>query len=64
VRFLWAKGLTAKDIYKEMFPVYGGKCLWHKAVPSWVRKFSEGCLKVTDDDKSGHPVEIATESTM
>jgi hypothetical protein len=27
VRFLWAKGLNAKDIHKEMFPVYGGKCL-------------------------------------
>jgi hypothetical protein len=26
VRFLWAKGLNAKDIHKEMFPVYGGKC--------------------------------------
>jgi hypothetical protein len=25
-RFLWAKGLNAKDIHKEMFPVYGGKC--------------------------------------
>jgi hypothetical protein len=23
VRFLWAKGLNAKDIHKEMFPVYG-----------------------------------------
>jgi hypothetical protein len=21
--FLWAKGLNAKDIHKEMFPVYG-----------------------------------------
>jgi hypothetical protein len=27
VRFLWAKGLNAKDIYLEMFPVYCGKCL-------------------------------------
>jgi hypothetical protein len=27
VRFPRAKGLYAKDIYKEMFPVYGGKCL-------------------------------------
>jgi hypothetical protein len=27
VLFLWAKGLDAKDIHKEMFPVYGGKCL-------------------------------------
>jgi hypothetical protein len=24
VRFLWAKGLKAKDIHKEVFPVYGG----------------------------------------
>jgi hypothetical protein len=27
VRFLWAKGLNAKDIHEEMFPIYGGKCL-------------------------------------
>jgi hypothetical protein len=27
VRFLWAKGLGAKDINIETFPVYGGKCL-------------------------------------
>jgi hypothetical protein len=25
VRFLWAKGLSATNIYKEMFPHYGGK---------------------------------------
>jgi hypothetical protein len=36
VRFLWAKGLIARDIHKEMFPVYGGKCLSRKAVRSWV----------------------------
>jgi hypothetical protein len=37
VRFLWAKGLNAKDIKKEMFPVYGAKCLSRKAV----NKFSQ-----------------------
>jgi hypothetical protein len=31
-RFLWEKGLDAKDIHKEIFPVYGGKCLLCKAV--------------------------------
>jgi hypothetical protein len=31
-RFLWAKGFNAKDIHKEVFPVYCGKCLSHKAV--------------------------------
>jgi hypothetical protein len=28
---LWAKRLSAKDVHKEMFPVYGGKCLSCKA---------------------------------
>jgi hypothetical protein len=39
VRFLWAKGLNAKDIHKEIFPVYGGKCLSRKVVPSWWQTF-------------------------
>jgi hypothetical protein len=25
----------AKDVYKEMFPVYGGQYLPHKAVHNW-----------------------------
>jgi hypothetical protein len=53
VRFLWAKGLNAKDIHNEMFPVYGGKCLLRKAVHNWVEKFPQGCLKVTDDARCG-----------
>jgi hypothetical protein len=36
VYFLWVKGLDAKDIHKEMFAVYGGKCLLCKAVHNWV----------------------------
>jgi hypothetical protein len=34
--FLWGKGLGAKDIHKEIFPVYVGKCLSRKAVHSCV----------------------------
>jgi hypothetical protein len=41
VRFcLWAKGLNAKDIHKEMFLVYGGKCLSRKAIHNWVANVS------------------------
>jgi transposase len=61
---LWAKRLNAKDIHKEMFPVYGGKCFSHKAVHNWVKKFSQGHSKVTDDSQPSRPVEIATEATM
>jgi hypothetical protein len=28
----WVKGVNEKDIHKEMFPVYGGKCFPRKAV--------------------------------
>jgi transposase-like protein len=38
VRFLWAKGFSANDIHKEIFPIYGGKCFSHKAVHNWVEK--------------------------
>jgi hypothetical protein len=40
VRFVCTNGLNAKDIHKEMFPVYVGKCLSRKAVHSWVKNVS------------------------
>jgi hypothetical protein len=40
--FLQAKGLSEKSVHKEMFPVYGGKCLSRKAIHNWIEKFSEG----------------------
>jgi histone-lysine N-methyltransferase SETMAR len=64
VRFLWARGLTAKDIHKEMLPVYGGKCLSRKAVHNWVDKFSQGRAKIVDEDRPGRPVQIATDTTV
>jgi hypothetical protein len=38
--FLWAKLLKAKDIRKEMLPVYVETFLWRKAVHSWVANVS------------------------
>jgi hypothetical protein len=35
-----ARGLNAKDIHKEIFPVSGGKCLLRKAVHSLVANVS------------------------
>jgi hypothetical protein len=50
---LCAKGLNAKDINKEMFSVYGGKCLSRKAVRDWVGKFSQGRAKVAGYARPG-----------
>jgi hypothetical protein len=33
--FVWAKWLSTKDNHKEMFPVYGRKCLSRTAVHNW-----------------------------
>jgi hypothetical protein len=54
--FLWAKGLNAEDIHKEMCPVYAGKCLSRKAVHNWVEKFSQGRSIVADDARPGAEV--------
>lgn len=50
VHFSWAKGNLAKNIHKDMFPVYSVNCLLHKAV-NWLGKFTEGHTKL--DDLSG-----------
>jgi hypothetical protein len=64
VRFLWAKGLNAKDIHKDFFPDYGGKCLSRKAAHNLVEKFSQGCSKAADVARPGRLVQIATEATL
>jgi hypothetical protein len=48
VRFLWAKGLSAKDIHKEIVPVYGEKCLSLKAVHNWTAKLGK---RFADDEE-------------
>jgi hypothetical protein len=56
VRFLWAKGLSAKNIHKEVCPVYGGKFLSRKAAANWVENIFEGRSKVADDARPGAEV--------
>jgi hypothetical protein len=48
---LCEKGLNAKDIHKEIFLVYNGKCLSCKAVHSWVEKCHLDGKRFTDDVK-------------
>jgi hypothetical protein len=64
VRFLWTKQLNALDIHKEMFPLYGEKCVSCKVFHNWVEKFSQGHSKVADDARPGCPVDTVTEATV
>jgi hypothetical protein len=63
VRFFRAKGLNAKDINKEMFPVYCVKCLPRKVVHSCVEKFSQVRSKIADDARPGAKVTDNSQKT-
>jgi hypothetical protein len=55
------KGINTIDIHKEIFSVYGGKCLSRKALHSGVEKYSQGRSKVADDAPLGAEM---TETTV
>jgi hypothetical protein len=58
--FLWAKGTAAKDIHKEMLPMYGEHCMSRQAIHNLVQQFSEGGTIIEDSHRVGWSVEIAT----
>jgi len=64
VWFLWVKGMAAKDIRKEMLPMYGEHCLSHQAVHNWVQKFSEGRTSIKDEHRVGRPVDITAPAML
>jgi hypothetical protein len=64
VRFLWTKELNTKDIHKEIFLIYSGRCLSREALHNWVEKFSQEHSRVADDARPGRHVDIATEAAV
>jgi hypothetical protein len=51
--------LYARNIRKEIFPVYSEK---RKAFYNWIDKFSQGRSKVANDDRPCRRVDVATEA--
>jgi hypothetical protein len=47
-------------MHKEMFPVYGGKCVSCKEVHNWVQKLSYEHSKIADDAQPGAEVAETT----
>jgi len=64
VCFLCAKKMEAKDIHKEMLPMYGERCLSCQAVHNCVQKFSEGRTSIEGEHRASWPLEIATPETL
>ena len=47
------KYMEAKDIHKEMLPMYVEHCLSRQAVHNWAQKFSEGRTSIEDEHRVG-----------
>ena len=56
--------MEAKDIHKEMQPMYGEHCLSRQAFHNWVQKFLEGWTSIEDEHRADRPVEIAMPETL
>ena len=61
---MWAKYTAAKDIHKEMLPMYGVHCLSRQAVYNWAHKFSEERESIEDGHRVDRPMEIATPAAL
>jgi hypothetical protein len=62
--FVCEKLINAKDIHKEIFPVYGGKCLLRKAFHNWIEKLSQGRSKVADYSRSSEVAETTVKRLL
>lgn len=45
-----------------MLKVFGDNCLFHLNVNKWVEEFRSACIKVSDEQRRGGPVEVGTSS--
>jgi hypothetical protein len=51
--------MDAKDIHKEMLPMYGEHCLLRQEIHNWVQRFSEGRTSIEDEHRAGRSVPTA-----
>jgi hypothetical protein len=62
VQFLWAKDMAARDIHKEMLPMYGEHACHVKQSIIGCRSSRKGGQE--DEHRGGRPVEIAMPATL
>jgi hypothetical protein len=53
VQFLEVKQYSAKDIHKDMLPLYRKNCMLSKVVYNWVEEFIQGLSKFEDNHRTG-----------
>ncbi|KAG8335690.1 Lysine-specific demethylase 3B [Homalodisca vitripennis] len=56
IRFLIAKQISPIEIHRQLFEVYGENFISVQHVRKRCREFSEGCMEIHDENRSGQPV--------
>lgn len=64
IRFLLAEGEKPANIYSRMTKVYGESCMNRGNFYKWIEQFKNGRTSVTDEHRSGRPVEVSTPSLV
>ena len=60
IRFLLAESVKSCEILSRMQRQYGPSCMSRANFYKWVQAFKDGRESITDDLKSGRPVDVST----
>ena len=60
IRFLLAENVKLCEILSRMLRQYGPSCMSRANFYKWVQAFKDGRESITDDLRSGRPVDVST----
>ena len=63
IRFLLAESVKLCEILSRMQRQYGPSCMSRPNFYKWVQAFKDGGERITDDLRSGRPVDVSTPSS-
>lgn len=64
IKFLHLQGKEARQIYDDMFAVYGEECPSYETVKLWKRQFRCGRTSLEDDPRAGRPSTSTTDDQV
>ncbi|XP_053459236.1 protein GVQW3-like [Nycticebus coucang] len=64
IKFLVKLGKSGSEIRDMLAQVYGDNAMKKTAVYKWIKRFSEGRERVTDEERSGRPVTSRTDENI
>jgi len=64
IRFLLAESVKPCEILSRMQRQYGPSCMSRANFYKWVQAFKDGRESITDDLRSGRPVDVSTPETV